>query len=299
MPIQSLDSNSLKKGAISKPDFEVPPLACDTHLHVFGKPGKYPYGPELRYTPPFTPIEDYLVLSDQLNIERMVFTQPSAYGTNNTYMLEVMAGLGEKCRGIIKVDDDVTDEELQKANDVGVRGFRINVSPYKPYEAGFSDQIIDQIKSLAKRAKGLGWHLQFLSPGWLVYELIPTLKQLPVPYLIDHMGLFPAKDGIEQPGFQQLLNILDSGQCWVKLTGVYRLSTDIPEFKDVTPFAQALVDTAPDRILWGSDFPHLSFHDKVDSLALFNLLKVWVPDAAQRKKILVDNPINLFGFDKA
>lgn len=299
MPIQSFDANSEKNGTIQKPNFEVPSLACDTHFHVFGSPEKFPYGSELRYTPPMAPLNDYLVLASQLNIERMVFVQPSAYGKDNACMLAAMEAIGKKCRGIVDVDENASDETLERFHHLGVRGIRINVSPYKSYEAGFADKIIGRVNRLAKRAKNLNWHLQFLSPGWLVHELIPTLRQLPVPYVIDHMGLFPAKDGIEQPGFQELLNILGEGQCWVKLTGVYRMSADIPEFKDAAPFAKVLIATAPDRILWGSDFPHLSFHDKVDSLALFNLLTVWAPDIKQRHRILVDNPKNLFIFNEA
>ncbi len=299
MSLNSFNSHSKKNDTEEKPNFEVPSLACDTHFHVFGPKEKFPYGSELRYTPPLAPLENYLALADQLNMERMVFIQPSAYGKDNTCMLEAMYAVGDNCRGIVDIDDDAPEEELERLNALGVRGIRINVSPYKTYEAGFSQKIISRVKPLAERAKRIGWHVQFLSPGWLVQELIPTLRELPIPYVIDHMGLFPAKNGIEQPGFRELLRLLGEGQCWVKLTGVYRMSTDIPEFKDAAPFAQALVDTAPDRILWGSDYPHLTFDDKVDSLSLFNLLKVWVPDPTQRKKILVDNPINLFGFDKA
>ncbi len=298
MSIQSFDANSEKNGTIQKPNFKVPSLACDTHFHIFGSPEKFPYGPELRYTPPIAPLNDYLALANQLNIERMVFVQPSAYGKDNACMLEAMATIGTKCRGIVDIDENTGDERLERYHDLGVRGIRINVSPYKNYEAGFADKIIGRVNRLAKRAKNLNWHLQFLSPGWLVHELIPTLKRLPVPYVIDHMGLFPAKDGIEQPGFQELLNIIGEGQCWVKLTGVYRMSADIPKFKDAEPFAKALIAAGPDRILWGSDFPHLSFHDRVDSLSLFNLLNKWAPDVMGRHKILVDNPGNIFGFDQ-
>lgn len=279
-----------------KPGFAVPPLACDTHFHVFGPPEKYPYETELRYPPPLAPLEDYLSLADQLNIQRMVFVQPSAYGKDNSCMLDAMAEVGGRCRGIIDLDENLPDSEIEKFHASGVRGIRINVSPIKPYEAGFANSLIDPVLRLAERIKPLGWHLQFLNPGWLVQELIPTLRKLPVTFVIDHMGLFPAEEGIDQPGFQQLLELLREGRCWVKLTGVYRMSKDIPKFENAAPFAQALIATEPNRILWGSDFPHLSFHDKVDSLALFNLLKIWAPDETTRHKILVDNPNALFEF---
>lgn len=296
MPTASLSPHSEKSGTGKDPDCKVPPLACDTHFHVFGPKEKYPYGTALRYTPPFAPLEEYLQLADQLCIERMVFVQPSAYGRDNACMLEAMAKIGDRCRGIVDIEDDMPEPELERLHALGVRGIRINTSPYKSYEAGFSAKIIARLKPLAERVKRIGWHLQFLSPGWLVQELIPALRELPVPYVIDHMGLFPATQGVEQPGFQELLKLIGEGQCWVKLTGVYRMSSDIPKFRDAAPFAEALIAAAPDRILWGSDFPHLSFLDRVDSLALFNLLMEWAPDEAQRRKILVDNPESLFGF---
>lgn len=296
MSVHGGSPHSKKSNLKTKPNFTVPPLACDAHFHVFGPPDKFPYVPELRYTPPVAPLDDYLELSRQLGLQRMVFVQPSAYGKDNSCMFDAMATMGSKCRGIVDIDENITDKELKKYSDLGVRGIRINVSPVKAYEAGFADKITGRIKRLAERAKGIGWHLQFLSPGWLVRELMPVFKSLPVPFVIDHMGLFPAKEGIQNPGFQELLRLLESGQCWVKLTAVYRLSTNIPEFKDAIPFAQALIAKAPDRLLWGSDYPHVSFADKVDSLGLFNLLGIWAPDEKQRNKILIDNPQKLFGF---
>ncbi len=296
MSIDMIRPHSKEDSAKIKPNFKVPALACDSHFHVFGPPDRFPYVHELRYIPPVSPLEDYLELSRQLGLQRMVFVQPSAYGKDNSCMLEAMAVMGQRCRGIVDIDEGIAEKELERFHDLGVRGLRINVAPYKSYEAGFADKLIGRIKRLGDRARGLGWHLQFLSPGWLVQELIPVLRKLPVPFVIDHMGVFPPEEGIENPGFQELLGILGDGRCWVKLTGVYRVSTDLPEFKDMVPFAQALIAKAPDRILWGSDFPHLSFADKVNSLDLFNLLPVWAPDEIQRYKILVDNPQNLFKF---
>jgi len=163
-------------------------------------------------------------------------------------------------------------------------------------EAGLADALKSRIARYAAVARELGWHLDFLTPGWLTEELLPTLRALPVAFTVAHMGLFPAKDGPEQRGFQELLALAGdgSGRCWVKLTGIYRFSTD-PTFADVAPFAHALIAAAPDQLIWGSDFPHLSFHDLVGTIGLYNKLGEWA-DAAQRRRILADNPARLFGF---
>jgi predicted TIM-barrel fold metal-dependent hydrolase len=174
---------------------------------------------------------------------------------------------------------------------------RINVAPIKPYEAGFAARLLPRIERLDARCSELGWHLDFLTPGWLTTELMPTLRRLRVDFTLAHMGMFLARDGLRQEGFQRLLDLLRHGErrCWVKLTGVYRLST-APGFADAALLARALLETAPDRIIWGSDYPHLSFADRVGSVELFNLLATWAPDAETRRKILVENPARLFGF---
>jgi 2-pyrone-4,6-dicarboxylate lactonase len=161
-----------------------------------------------------------------------------------------------------------------------------------------ADSMKPRIARLAKLCRELGWHLDFLTPGWLVSELMPVLRDLPIEFTVAHMGLFPAKDGPQQAGFQDLLKLAGDGskRCWVKLTGIYRFST-APDFADVKPFAQALIAKVPDQLIWGSDFPHLSFHDRVGTIQLYNLLGEWAPDEAMRKRILADNPARLFGFN--
>lgn len=280
-----------------EPDFRAPPLACDAHFHVFGPAGRYPYGTDLRYPPPVAPLEDYLALAAKLGIERHVFVQPSAYGRDNRCMLDAMREVGAPCRGIVDVDEDVPDAELARLHALGVRGVRINVSPIKPRALGFSSTMLPRIERLDARLSEIGWQLDFLTPGWLTTELMPRLKTLKVSFTLAHMGMYLAKDGPDQAGFQQLLEFLRHGEsrCWVKMTGVYRMST-APGFVDAAPMAQALIDTAPDRLIWGSDYPHLSFGDKVGSVELFNLLGKWAPDPAVRHQILVTNPQKLFGF---
>jgi 2-pyrone-4,6-dicarboxylate lactonase len=277
------------------PAFKAPPLSCDSHFHVFGRPGQYPYGSDIRYTPPHAPLEDFLDLAKHLGIERYVFVQPSAYARDNACMLDAMRAVGDRCRGIVDIDENAADAEIARLNEAGVRGVRVNVNPIKPPEAGFSRTMLARIERLDARCAEIGWMLDFLTPGWLTSELLPVLRKLKCRYTVAHMGMFLAKDGPAQPGFRAFLDLLRaSDRGWVKFTGIYRMSV-APGFADVAPMARALIEAVPDRIIWGSDYPHLSFADKVGSVELFNLLAQWA-DEPQRRKILVDNPRRLFGF---
>jgi 2-pyrone-4,6-dicarboxylate lactonase len=282
-----------------EPAYVAPPNACDAHFHVFGAAERYAYGNDIRYKPPYEPLEAYLKLARRLGFVRYVFVQPSAYGFDNSCMLDAMRELDPAVRrGIIDLDEDKTgDKELADLNALGVRGIRVNISPIRKPEAGLAASMLPRIARLTKICQELGWHLDFLTPGWLVTELMPTLRELPIEFSVAHMGLFPAKDGPGQPGFQEFLKLVGDGskRCWVKLTGIYRFST-VPNFADVKPIARALMDKVPDQLIWGSDFPHLSFHDKVGTIMLYNKLAEWAPDADSRRRILVDNPARLFGF---
>ncbi|HEX9464499.1 MAG TPA: amidohydrolase family protein [Alphaproteobacteria bacterium] len=280
-----------------EPAFTAPRLACDAHFHVFGPAERFAYGSDLRYKPPVAPLADYRQLAAHLGFERFVFVQPSAYGRDNACMLEALGQVGERCRGIVDIDENIPDRELERLHKAGVRGVRINVSPVKPREPGYSATMRPRIERLDARCAELGWHLDFLAPGWLTEELFPIFDRLRVPFTLAHMGMFLARDGAAQPGFQALLARLrgGTGRCWVKLTGVYRMSQS-PSFADAAPMARALIEAAPDRLIWGSDYPHLSFADKVGSIELYNLLGEWAPDPATRRQILVDNPQALFGF---
>ena len=279
------------------PRFRAPPGGCDAHFHVFGPAERYPYGADLRYKPPHAPLEDFLALSKRMGFERYVFVQPSAYGRDNTCMLDAMRAIGDRCRGIVDIDENAPDAELDRLNRAGVRGVRVNVNPIKPPDPGFSTTMLARIERLDHRCAEIGWMLDFLTPGWLTQELLPVMAKLESRYTVAHLGMFLARDGVEQPGFQQLLDLLrqSNGRGWLKLTGVYRMSV-APGFADAAALAQALIETAPNRLIWGSDYPHLSFADKVGSVELFNLLGKWAPDDATRRKILLDNPRQLFGF---
>ena len=284
-----------------EPAFAAPKGACDAHFHVFGREETYPYdGSDLRYKPPYEPLAAYRRLADRLGFERYVFVQPSAYGLDNSCLLDAMAETpAERRRGIVHLDETRPDDKLlERWDDLGVRGVRINLSPVRKPETGLADQMRPKIVRTAAICRELGWHVDFLTPGWLISELMPTLHELPVYFSVAHMGLYPARDGVKQAGFQDFLKLANDGsrRCWVKLTGIYRFSQQ-PGFADVKPFAEALIAAVPGQLIWGSDFPHLSFHDKVGTIQLYNLLAEWAPDAAMRKRILVDNPRRLYGFD--
>jgi predicted TIM-barrel fold metal-dependent hydrolase len=271
--------------------------ACDAHFHVFGPADRYPArDPKLRYKPPYAPLDAYLAHARHIGLERFVFVQPSAYLRDNSCMLDAMREV-PGCRGIVDVDEDAPDAELAMMHALGVRGVRINVSPIHPPEPGLALKLLPRIEKLDARLAGIGWHLDFLLPGWLTDELMKRIGSLQCDCSLAHMGMFLAKDGVQQAGFQRLLELLRNGRgkVWVKLTGVYRVS-QAAGFADAAPLARALIEAAPDRLIWGSDYPHLSFADKVNSMQLFELFRGWTRDAATQRRILVDNPAKLFGF---
>ena len=278
--------------------FTAPVNACDAHFHVFGPADTYPYGSDsLRYAPPLAPLSEYLQLAGHLGLTRYVFVQPSAYGLDNSCMLDAMKEVGiEKCRGIVDIDEHAPDAMLAEMDKIGVRGVRINYSPIHPFEPGLGLKMTPRIERIAARCAELGWHLDFLLPGWLTTELIPMMKKLPVPFSMAHMGMNLAKDGVQAPGFQALLDLVTNGErkAYVKLTGIYRMSK-VPGFTDSDALAQALIAAAPDRLIWGSDYPHLSFGEH-SSVELFNLLARWTNDESVRELILAKNPERLFGF---
>ncbi len=280
-----------------KVQFTAPPHACDAHFHVFGPAELYPYGSDLRYAPPHAPLEDYLQLAKHLGITRYVFVQPSAYGRDNSCMLEAMKIIGTKdCRGIVDIDENAPEALMASMNDHGVRGVRVNVSPVFPQTSGLADQLKSRIELLAKRCSEIGWHLDFLLPGWLTAELMPVFQRLELPFSMAHMGMNLAKDGIDTPAFKNFLNLLkDPNQlAYAKFTGIYRMSKT-PGFVDADPLAKKIIEVAPRQIIWGSDYPHLSFGEK-SSVELFNLLGRWTNQESIRKLILEDNPARLFGF---
>ena len=273
--------------------FDIPPGACDTHAHVVAADAAaYPLVPERTYTPPPAPESAYLGMLKQTGMARGVLVQISVYGTDNRYMLEVLRRHPDQLRGIGVVAPTVTDSELADMHAAGVRGLRINVL----FGGGIG---FDAMETLAHRIAGLGWHMQFLMDARQLPELLPRMRKLPVPGVVDHMGHMPVAEGVGSAGFQALQHLVRDHGWWVKLSGAYRISGRFDDFSDVVPWAQALIETAPDRMLWGSDWPHVHQTRMVNTGRLRNQLASWAPDAALRHRILVDNPERLYGFSPA
>ncbi|MCP1633090.1 amidohydrolase family protein [Kerstersia gyiorum] len=271
------------------PAFDVPPGAVDTHAHVVADSDAYPMVANRSYTPPPAPEQKYLAMLDNNHMSHGVLIQISVYGTDNRYMLEVLRRNPQRLRGIAVVDADISDCELLAMHEAGVRGLRINVL----FGGGIGFEAMER---LAARIAPLGWHMQFLMDVRDLPELMPRMTRLPVPGVIDHMGHAPVSMGLDAPGYQAMRSLVADHGFWVKLSGAYRISDDFEAFRDVQPLAQSLIELAPDRMVWGSDWPHVAREQMPDTGKLLNLLPQWAPDATTRRRILVDNPARLYGF---
>lgn len=269
---------------------------CDTHLHIFGDRDRYPLGHELRSQPPDAALERFLALAQPEGVERMVFDQPSHYGLDNRCILDAIESVGlDRARAIAAVDTDrVTAAELAALDAKGVRGIRVNYG-YRSTDPDIAHRAAQELLRLAPLAADLGWHLELLVPNAALQRLIPTLSSLPCDFSVGHFGVFAAAAGVQQPGFADFLRLHAMGRCWVKFTGVYRVSK-VPGFGDIAPIAQAFVRNNPDRIVWGTDWPFLSHLDVVTYAEVVRLFEAWVPDESMQRRILVDNPARLFGF---
>lgn len=269
----------------------VPAGACDTHAHVFGPITRYPFIPNRSYTPPDAPLTKYKEILSMLGVERAVLVQPSVYGTDNTAMLDALASAGRNFRGVAVVDQCVSDQDLARMHEAGVRGVRGNLLN----RGGIS---FNALQVLAPRLKELGWHIQLLMDVSEFPESRRQLAALPVDVVVDHMGHMPITKGLDHPGFQELLGLVREDRCWVKMSAPYRITsgTAVP-YADVLPFARALVEANADRMLWATDWPHPAVSIPMPNDGdLVDLLAGWVPNDALRHRILVDNPAKLYGF---
>jgi predicted TIM-barrel fold metal-dependent hydrolase len=273
------------------PRLSTPPLATDCHFHILGPPARYPYLPDREYTPPDALPDACHRLFQTLGIGRAVIVQPSVYGADNRCAMDAAAALGVPTRVVVVVPYDTADKELDHLHEGGARAVRFIVA----HAGGLP---LADLERFSARAKDRGWHLQLLLRASDLVALEPRLAKLPSDFVIDHMGFIkPAEGGIEQPAFQALLRLLDSGRCWVKFSGAYRQTNEAPPYPSLLPFARKLVEARPDRLLWGSDWPHAVFKGTMPNTTdLFDLLGDWAPDENTRKRILVDNPAALFGF---
>lgn len=278
-----------------KPRIVMPPHACDTHAHVCGPFAKYAYAAERLYTPPDDTWPMYRRMLDTIGVDRAVLTQPSVYGADNTALVDALATGGSSVRGVAVVEPGIDDTALHALDKAGVRGVRINIVDRRENR---NVMILDELLPLARRIAPLGWHIEFLLQADAVPDLADVAVRLPVPIVLGHLGYVHAdKGGAGNPGFQALLRLLDTGRCWVKLTGPYRISAVELPYSDITPMAHALVAAAPQRLLWGTDWPHVMMKKRMPNDAdIADLLLDWVPDQAVRRAILVDNPQQLYGF---
>ncbi|MBB3178186.1 amidohydrolase family protein [Variovorax sp. Sphag1AA] len=276
---------------LTRPLFEVPLGACDAHVHVFGPAEHYPRVPHPHYTLPDGNLQQLQRATGVLGVERFVIVQPSYYGTDNRCMLDALDAAGDSARGVAMVEDDVSDDALRALHDRRVRALRLDLFLRSKLPTAELQAFIERS---IERVKPLGWHVQFYTPGWVVRDLIPALPSLATDFVIDHMGYMLESDGLTRADFDRLLRAVADGRGWFKLSGPYRLAKD-GNYARLKPLAQAIVDAVPDRVIWGSDWPHIPEGGR-DTGELLNLLADWIPDPDARRKVLVDNPTRLFGF---
>jgi predicted TIM-barrel fold metal-dependent hydrolase len=278
-----------------KPAVVLPKGATDTHVHIF-EPG-YALSPGRGYNPPYSTLADLKALHATLGIDRVVFTQPSIYGIDNSAILDGMAALNaersSRARAVVAISLDTTDRELAAFDAAGVRGVRLNTDN----KGGMPIEMSD-IPRLAARIAPFGWHIEFLFPGRDIIALMPMFVALTVPMSIGHFAYQPATDGIGAPGFKALLELMRRGNTWLKISGANRVSArDLPPYDDVKPMAQAVIAAAPDRIMWGTDWPHPNkYVANPDDGDLVDAFGDWVSDEAMRRAIMVDTPGAFYRF---
>jgi predicted TIM-barrel fold metal-dependent hydrolase len=287
-------------------NFDVPASACDCHTHIHGDPEKFPFFSGRVYTPELASPEEMSALHKALNIERVVIVTPSVYGTDNSATLFGMKARGTTARGVAVIDDKTPEADLDAMNQAGIRGIRLNLAT-----GGVNDPAVgrSRFQAAVERVKNRNWHVQLFTSLSIISAVKDLVAASPVPVVFDHFGGARAALGVEQPGFADLVELVRSGKAYVKISGAYRASKLGPDYADAAPLARALIAANSDRIVWGTDWPHpdsvtppgrkaTDVHPllQIDDGRLLNQLPVWAPDAAIRKKILVDNPARLYGF---
>lgn len=284
-----------------KPRFTPPSHSCDTHFHVFGPPNVFPFAATRQYEPPAAPVAHYLNMIAVIGVERGVVVQPSAHGFDNTATLDAIQVAGGRFRGVARVNDTMTREDLARLHDGGIRGVRFNVlnRPEGNIKLGVFDRVVERIAEL-------GWSVDLhIDPENLLAQE-SRIRALPIPFVIDHLARIVPEEGLQQPAFQLLLDLVRDEKCWVKLTGADKISSlgrrggETLNYTDVVPFARAVVEAAPHRTLWGTDWPHSNLFEPGQTAndgELLDLLGEFAPDEEMRQRILVENPARLYGFD--
>jgi predicted TIM-barrel fold metal-dependent hydrolase len=287
-------------------NFDVPAHACDCHTHIHGDPDKFPFFAGRVYTPELASPEEMAALHKALHIERVVIVTPSVYGPDNSATLFGMKSRGATARGVAVIDDNTPESDLDAMNAAGIRGIRLNLAT-----GGVSDPNVgrQRVQAAVERVKHRNWHVQMFTNLAMISAIKDLVAASPVPVVFDHFGGAQGELGPAQPGFADLLHLVQSGNAYVKISGAYRASKLAPDYPDVAPLARALIAANSERIIWGTDWPHpnsttapgkkptdLTPLYQIDDGRLFNQLPVWAPDPAIRKTILVDNPARLYGF---
>ncbi len=288
--MKGVEQNVPNSTGTAPPRLSAPANAADCHIHIYDS--RYPSSSPVLAG---GTVADYRLLQKRVGVSRVVIVTPRHYVTDNTVTSDAIRELGiDNARGVGVLRPTVTDAELKKLNDAGIRGIRFTVGD--PHTAVVS---IDMIEPLAKRIADYGWHVQLNMPCDKIVEYADLLRRLPTPIVFDHMGKPPIEQGVKHPSHAVILDLLDKRRAWVKISGAY-MNTDVgpPTYADATLVAQAFVKAAPERAVWGSDWPHPGPKLKPDDAVLFDLLTVWAPDQATRNRILVTNPQDLYGFPK-
>jgi predicted TIM-barrel fold metal-dependent hydrolase len=287
-------------------NFDVPALACDCHTHIHGDPLRFPFFAGRVYTPPTALPEELAALHRALLIRRVVIVTPSVYGTDNSATLYGMKARGPDARGVAVIDEKTPESELDAMAKAGVCGIRVNLATGGDNDPGLARR---RLEAVLPRAIRRNWHIQIYANLAVAAGIKELVLASPVPVVFDHFGGAQAALGPTQPGFADLVELLGSGQAYVKISGAYRASTRAPDYPDVAPLARALIVANAERIVWGTDWPHTNSSTppgrkvtditplfQIDDGRLMNRLPSWAPDAATRKAILVDNPARLYRF---
>ena len=286
--------------------FDVSAGACDCHTHVFGDPARYALAGDRVYTPEPASIEEMRALHRALRMDRVVIVQPSIYGTDNACTLDAVRQLGSRARAVVVIDGRMSAAALDAMHKAGARGIRINLATSGQTDPAAARHLL---QTAVEQLAGRPWHIQMYTTLPVIEAIRDQVAASPIPIVFDHFGGAQASPGIDQPGFAALQGLVRSGKAYVKISGAYRSSNAQPDYADVAPLAKALIAANPQRIVWGSDWPHPDSSRvagrkatdiapllQIDDGRLLNQLAVWTPDAARRKLILVDNAARLYGY---